>query len=177
VKDWIPGSDCGDPGMAGADHRLFLFSSESVKIKRRENARGGVMTRAEVEQLVRELYAARVAGNVDEIVRLMAPDIDFALAGDPAASPVVGRLRGSDLLHAQLTKLVQGFRFNSYDIVTLVVEGSNAAVRGRASITSTATGTTVDMELADFIEVRDGRAASFVQFCDTALAAKLATTS
>jgi ketosteroid isomerase-like protein len=135
------------------------------------------MTRAEVEELVRKLYAARVAGNVDEIVRLMAPDIDFALVGDPAASPVVGRLRGSDRLHAQLAKLVQGFKFNSYDIVTLVVEGSNAAVRARANITSMITGTTIDMELADFIEVKDGRAGSFVQFCDTALAAKLATKS
>jgi ketosteroid isomerase-like protein len=133
------------------------------------------MTKTEVEQLVRKLYAARVAGNVEEIVRLMAPDVDFALAGDPAASPVVGRLRGSDRLRAQLMKLVEGFKFNSYDIVTLVVEGSNAAVRAKANITSMITGATVDMELADFIEARDGRAVSFVQFCDTALAAKLAT--
>jgi len=133
------------------------------------------MTRAEVEQLVRKLYAARVAGDVDEIVRCMASDVDFALAGDPAASPVAGRLCGSDKLRAQLVQLVAGFKFNSYDIVTLVVEGSNAAVRAKANITSAMTGATVDMELADFITVRDGRAASFVQYCDTALAAKLAT--
>ena len=132
------------------------------------------MTRAEMEQLVRNLYAARVAGDVDAIVCLMAPDVDFALAGDPIASPVAGRLRGSDRLRVQLAQLVQGFTFNSYDIVTLVVEGSRAAVRARANITSAITGATVDMELADFIEAEGGRAVSFVQFCDTALAAKLA---
>jgi ketosteroid isomerase-like protein len=133
------------------------------------------MTRAEVEQLVRKLYAVRVAGDVDEILRLMAPDVDFALAGDPKASPVAGRLRGSESLRAQLAMLVQGFTFNSYDIVTLVVEGPNAAVRAKANITSMITGANVDMDLADFITFKDGRAVSFVQFCDTALAAKLAT--
>jgi uncharacterized protein len=162
-------------------HRPFLFALKSCKmagdIGNRETARGNLMTRAEMEQLVRKLYAARVAGDVDAIVRLMAPEVDFALAGDPMASPVAGRLRGADKLRAQLAQLVQGFTFNSYDIVTLVVEGSRAAVRAKANITSTITGATVDMELADFIEVKDGRAASFVQFCDTALATKLATKS
>jgi ketosteroid isomerase-like protein len=130
-----------------------------------------------MEQLVREVYAARVAGDVEGIVCHFAPDVDFALAGDPAASPVAGRLKGAIKLRAQLALLVQGFKFNSYDIVTLVVEGSNAAVRAKANITSLITGATVDMELGDFIEVEDGRVTSFVQFCDTALAAKLATKS
>ena len=65
------------------------------------------------------------------------------------------------------------FKFNSHDIITLVIEGANVAVRGRAQITSAITGETVMTELADFIAVKDGRIVSFVQFCDTALAAKL----
>ena len=133
------------------------------------------MTRAEMEQLVRKVYAARVAGNVEAILPLMAPDVQFALAGDPTASPVAGRLQGVDRLRPQLAQLIQAFKFNSYDIVTLVVEGSTAAVRAKANITSAITGATVDMELADFIEVRDGRVVSFVQFCDTALATKIST--
>jgi ketosteroid isomerase-like protein len=56
-----------------------------------------------------------------------------------------------------------------------VIDGANVAVRGRAEITSAITGETVVTELADFIVVKDGRVASFVQFCDTALAAKLMT--
>jgi ketosteroid isomerase-like protein len=31
------------------------------------------------------------------------------------------------------------------------------------------------MELDDFIEVRDGRVVSFVQFCDTAMVVKIST--
>jgi ketosteroid isomerase-like protein len=97
----------------------------------------------------------------------------FALAGDPAASPVAGLL--VDKLRPQLAGLIKGFKFNRYDITTLVVEGSTAAVRAEANITSAAAGATVDMELADFIEVKDGRIASFVQFCDTAMVARLST--
>ena len=132
------------------------------------------MTRAEIETMIRTFYAARVAGNVQEIVDVMAADVDFALAGDPAASPVAGTLRGSEKLHPHVTKLVQAFKFNTYEIVSLVVEGSKAVVHARASVTSTATGETVDTELADFFTFKDGRVAAFVQFCDTALAGKLA---
>ena len=133
------------------------------------------MTRAEMEQLVRKLYAARVAGDVEAIMAYAAPDVHFALAGDPTASPVAGRLTGADELRPQLAQLVEAFTFNSYDITALLVEGSRAAVRGKANITAVKSGATVDMELADFIEVRDGRVVSFVQFCDTAMVAKIST--
>jgi ketosteroid isomerase-like protein len=133
------------------------------------------MTKAEIEAMIRKYYAARVAGNVQEIVDSMAADVDFALAGDLTASPVAGRLRGSDKLHPQVTKLVQAFKFNSYEIVSLVVEGSKAVVHARANVTSTVTGETVDTDLADFFTFVDGRIAAFVQFCDTALACRLAT--
>jgi ketosteroid isomerase-like protein len=33
--------------------------------------------------------------------------------------------------------------------------------------------TAVETDVADFIEVRDGRITSFIEFCDTALAARL----
>jgi ketosteroid isomerase-like protein len=135
------------------------------------------MTKEEIEKLIRKLYAARVVGNVDAMVGIMAPDVNFALAGDPMASPVVGRLRGADKLRSQLTKLVGAFKFNAYDIVNVVVDGPKAAVHAKANITSTATGQTVDMELADFLEFKDGNVHSFLQFCDTALAAKLAAKS
>jgi ketosteroid isomerase-like protein len=138
---------------------------------------GSVMTKEEIEKAIRKIYAARVVGNVDAMMGAMAPDVDFGLAGDPQASPVVGRLRGSDKLRTQLTKLVDGFRFNAYEIVNVVVDGSNAAVHARANITSTVTGQTVDMELADFFEFKDGSVNSFLQFCDTAMAAKLVTKS
>jgi ketosteroid isomerase-like protein len=155
---------------------LFLEKSGNMQVGA-ETSAGKIMTKAEIEGIIRKLYAARIAGNVEDIVGAMASNVSFGLAGDPTASSVVGRLSGSEPVRAQLTKLVKGFKFNSYEIVTLVVDGSNAAVHGKASITSMATGQTVDTDLADFIAFKDGRVTSFTQFCDTALASKLAPTS
>ena len=84
------------------------------------------------------------------------------------------RALGADAFRAVLANFVRHFTFQAYEIVTLVSEGTTAAVRGRVTVISTATGATGVTELADFIEVKDGRIVSFVQFCDTALAAKLA---
>lgn len=133
------------------------------------------MTKTEIEAKIRKFYAARVAGNVQEIVDVMATDVDFALAGNPKASPVARCLRGTDKLHPHVTELVQAFKFNTYEIVSLVVEGPKAAVHARANVTSTLTGETVDTDLADFFTFEDGRVAAYVQFCDTALAGQLAT--
>jgi ketosteroid isomerase-like protein len=164
--------------LSQAASATFLFSPKSGKMVRSTYRHwGSVMTKEEIERAIRKLYAARVVGNVDAMVDAMAPDVDFGLAGDPKASPVVGRLRGADKLRSQLTTLVGAFKFNAYEIVNVVVDGSNAAVHARANITSAITGQTVDMELADFIEFKDGSVNSFLQFCDTALAAKLATKS
>ena len=89
---------------------------------------------------------------------------------------MAGRLRGADKLRPQRHEARRRLSSSTaYDIVTLVVEGSNAAVRARANVTSDVTGATVDMEFGDFFTFKDGRIASFVQFCDTALAGKLLT--
>jgi ketosteroid isomerase-like protein len=134
-----------------------------------------VTDRAEIEQLIRNVYAARVRGDIGAIMALFDDDVHFELVGAQTASPVALRARGAGDFRAKLTGLVQAFKFHSHDIITLVIDGANVAVRGRAEITSAITGETVVTELADFIVVKDGRVASFVQFCDTALAAKLMT--
>jgi ketosteroid isomerase-like protein len=129
--------------------------------------------RAEIEQLIRNAYAARVRGDVEAILALFDDDPHFELVGAQAASPVAMSVRGTQDFRTLLTNLVRIFLFRSHEITTIVIEGANVAVRGRAEITSTITGETVSTELADFITVKGGRIGSFVQFCDTALAAKL----
>jgi ketosteroid isomerase-like protein len=129
--------------------------------------------RAEMEKIVRAAYAARVRGDVEEVVRCFAPDAHFELRGDPTASPVPVRTAGADQLRPRMAELTRLFTFHNHEIITLVIDGANVALRSRVALTSTLTGRTVETELADFIEVKDGRITSFVQYCDTALAAKL----
>jgi ketosteroid isomerase-like protein len=69
--------------------------------------------------------------------------------------------------------LITVFEWVDQTILTMVVEGSHAAVHWRGTIHSSATGETVDTELMDIFSIENGRIASLVEFCDTALAARL----
>jgi ketosteroid isomerase-like protein len=131
--------------------------------------------RAEIEKLVRDCYAARIRGDVEGAMRFFDANVQFEIVGDPATMPAAGRSIGAHSFRAQLTNLVHTFTFHSHEILSIVIDGSKAAVRARVKLTSTVTGRTVETELADFIEVKDGRIVSFAQFADTALVATLLT--
>jgi len=131
--------------------------------------------RAGIEKLVRDCYAARVRGDVEGVMRFFDRNLQFEIVGDRAITPAAGRSVGADSFRAQLTSLVSTFTFHSHDIVSIVIDGTKAAVRARVKLTSAVTGRTVETELADFIEVKDGRIVSFAQFIDTALVATLLT--
>jgi ketosteroid isomerase-like protein len=61
--------------------------------------------RAEIERLVRNVYATRVRGDVDEIMRLFDPNVHFELAGEKTASPVPMRVLGAANFRLQLEEL------------------------------------------------------------------------
>jgi ketosteroid isomerase-like protein len=131
--------------------------------------------RDDIERLIRETYAARVRGDVDGVLRAFDPGAVFEVVGNQSASPVPSRAVGGNDIRERIATFVRNFPFESLTLTTVVVEGSKAAARSRVRVKSNITGEIADTEFADFIEVKDGRIVSFVQFIDTALAARLAT--
>jgi ketosteroid isomerase-like protein len=129
--------------------------------------------RAAIEALLREAYAARVRGDVDATVRHFAEDAVFSLAGEKGASPIAMRCTNCEALRTALAGLIGAFEFRDHQIVSLIVEGPRAAVHTRVRVRATATGEEVTTEIVDLVTVRDGKIASFLESCDTALAAKL----
>jgi ketosteroid isomerase-like protein len=131
------------------------------------------MERAMIERTIKDAYAARKRGDVDSIVKMFAENAHFQLAGAYVTSPVAVETMSSGDLKAALTALVATFEWLEQDIQSILVEGDKAAVHWRGKIRSTVTGEIVDTELVDLFELTDGRISSFVEFCDTALAARL----
>jgi ketosteroid isomerase-like protein len=129
--------------------------------------------RGEFERILRAAYAARKRGDVDAILQIFAEDARFELAGAYTASPIAVRTTGARDLRSVLTVLIGTFEWLDQDIKAIVIEGNRAAVHWRGRIRSTLTGETVETELVDLVELRGGRIASFIEFCDTALAARL----
>ncbi len=134
---------------------------------------GFIMERGIIERTLRDAYAARKRGDIDSILNLFTDDARFQLAGAYVASPVAVETLGSEQLKSALTLLVSVFEWLEQDIRSILVEGDRAAVHWRGKIRSTVTGEIVDTELVDLVELRDGRISSFIEFCDTALAARL----
>jgi ketosteroid isomerase-like protein len=72
-----------------------------------------------------------------------------------------------------LAGMMKTFEVLDHQIVSMLIDGSKAAVQWRARLRSTITGETVETDLFDLIEMEDGRIRSFFEFCDTALAARM----
>jgi ketosteroid isomerase-like protein len=128
----------------------------------------------DVDKLIRDTYAARRLGDVDGVLASFSETPMFVVAGSAEASPIACRAECSNSLRSALTQLVNAFEFVEHDIRSILVDGDKAAVHWRGRIRSTRTGEEVETEAVDLIGLRDGKITSFTQFCDTALAARLA---
>jgi ketosteroid isomerase-like protein len=128
--------------------------------------------REDIERALRDVYAARQRGDLDAIGRIFAPHARFQMAGSNA-SPVAVRAEGAEQYRPLLAGMMKTFEVLDHQIVSMLIDGSKAAVQWRARLRSTITGETVETDLFDLIEMEDGRIRSFFEFCDTALAARM----
>jgi ketosteroid isomerase-like protein len=121
-------------------------------------------SRAETEILLRELYAARVRGDLAGVFRLFTATAKFEIASASYGSPTAVNSSGAEELRPLLTLLIRAFRVSDQAILSLIIDGSNAAVRWRARVFSRITGVTAPTEFIDIVEVDGGRIASFIEF-------------
>jgi ketosteroid isomerase-like protein len=129
--------------------------------------------RNDIEALLRDAYAARKSGNVAAITKMFADNAHFELAGAPQASPIALRCTDRDAFQTVIAGLVKTFEFLDHEILSMIIEGNRAAVHWRSRMRSGITGEEVVTELVDLVTVENGKITSFLEFCDTALAAKL----
>ena len=129
--------------------------------------------RSGVEKVLRDAYEARVRGDIDTLGRIFADNARFEVAGSSQVSRVPARVEGAAQVLPLIGQQIKTFQLSDLRILSMVIEGSKAAVHWRAKVRSSVTGEIADTQLFDLIEVRDGRIVSFVEFCDTALASRL----
>ena len=120
--------------------------------------------RQETEQLLRDLYTARVRGDVDGVCEKFTASAHFQIAGASHSTPVAVTATGASQYRPLLAIMIKTFKLSDEEIVTLLIDGAKAAVHWRAKIFSRLTGTMVVTELVDMIEIRDGRIGSYIEF-------------
>ena len=120
--------------------------------------------RLEIEGLLRGLYAARVRGDLDAVCDIFSRDAKFEIAGASHKSPLAVIALGVGEFRPWLALMIKTFKINDHSILSILIDGTKAAVHWRAKINSKITGATVLTELVDLVEVRDGRIASYTEF-------------
>src|SRR5437879_9009217 len=116
--------------------------------------------RLEIERLLRELYAARLGGDLEALCRTFAKDSRLQIAGASYASPMAIKAAGLAEIRTWLALLVKTFQLSDQEILSMIIDGEAAAVHWPARIRSKITGATVLTELVDLVRVREGRLAS-----------------
>jgi ketosteroid isomerase-like protein len=119
--------------------------------------------RSRVEALLRELYAARAAGELGPLCALFAADAVLKISGSSDGKPIAIAASGAQEVRSWLGVLVKTFRLSRHEILSMVIDGPRAAVQWRASIHSRITGAVVLTELVDMIETREGLITSYVE--------------
>lgn len=120
--------------------------------------------RRKVEELLRELHAARLEGSLERLCNLFAPDARLRIAGSSDGKPIAIAASGNREIRSWLSILVKTFRLTGYELHSLTIDGSRAAAHWRVDIHSKVTGARVPTELVDLFEVRGGQIASYVEF-------------
>jgi ketosteroid isomerase-like protein len=129
--------------------------------------------RQAIEDLLEELYAARVRGDLDAVVKLFAANATFQVAGTDDASPMPTLVKGNAGIRSLMQGMIVNFEVSDFTVIEMLIDGPSAAVRWQATFLYTKTGRMFSTELADFITVANGKVVSFVEFLDTALAARV----
>jgi len=119
--------------------------------------------RLEVEQVVRELHAARLAGDLERLCRQYSREARLRIAGSSEGKAVAIAASGIAEIRPWLAILVKTFRLSEYTLLSLTVDTTQAAAHWRVAIHSKITGVVVPTELVDLIAVRAGRIASHTE--------------
>ena len=122
------------------------------------------MNRLEIEELLKELHAARTEGQLDRLCALFAPDASFKIAGASDGKPIALTAHGTREIRTWLAVMLKTFKLSRYQLLSVVIDGARAAAHWRVDIHSKITGVVVPTELVDLVEVSGGRITAYREF-------------
>jgi len=128
------------------------------------------MENSAFEAFLKSFYATRVEGEVDELGEMFADDAKFQIAGSPEYSMLATKVQGRDGIVSLFRTISDSFGLEDFALQDMLIDGNKAAVRWTARVQNITSGDSFATELADFIEIENGKIISLNEFLDTALA-------
>jgi ketosteroid isomerase-like protein len=129
-----------------------------------------------IKKTLRDLYAARVRGDLAGVMLHFASDGVFKMnAGGTNVAGLNAILIGRDVVTPVIRELMETWRFDDWEEKSLLVEGDKALLYWTARVTCAPTGKTGKFEVFDYVVFREGEIVEFYQNTDTALLMALAS--
>ena len=93
--------------------------------------------RQAIEDLLEELYAARVRGDLDAVVNLFAANATFQVAGTDEASAMPTLVKGNAGIRDLMRGMLANFEVSDFTVLEMLIDGPSAAVRWQATFMET----------------------------------------
>ena len=118
--------------------------------------------------LVQSLYAAFARGDIETIIRAMAPDIKWRVEGRRKDYPTLGDFDGPAQVKGFFASVAQLQDATDFSPRDFFATGDRVFVLGHYAWKLKKTGKTVDAHFAHVFMIKNGKVSTFNEFTDTA---------
>ena len=119
------------------------------------------------EGLAARLYESFTAGDIDGVLALLDPDIEWELVG-PHEIPYFGRFTGLDEMRTFFELLGSHLTVEQFDLDTITPTASGAVANGSERASFVKNGACYEMRWCHLMVMRDGLIVGFTDYLDTA---------
>src|SRR5260370_17688945 len=92
-----------------------------------------MMDRLKIDRLLRDLYAARVRGDLDAVCGSFLNDARFEIAGASHGSPIAVTSIGVDKFRPLLALMIKTFKISDPSLLSIIIEDIKPPVPCRAT--------------------------------------------
>ncbi len=133
----------------------------------------GEVDRELIEQRLHMLLELRAKGELRAMLDFAAEDIVYNVRGNWMAFPYVKPIQGKKVVAEALMMIAVQFENLGSVVHDLVIDGDRVAMRRTSTIRNRGTGSSAEVDIADFIRFRDGLVVELTEIADAAALARM----
>jgi ketosteroid isomerase-like protein len=127
----------------------------------------GELDRAGISLLIQTLWDERLENASDALRRYTSDDVHFRILGGPPSMPGPWIFDGQQQMIQAVGVIDTNLEFLHFDILDMIIEDQDVALRWHATLRNRGTGETGDLSVFDHIAIRNGLITSYTEFLDT----------
>jgi ketosteroid isomerase-like protein len=117
---------------------------------------------------VKDAYRSFERGDMDGVMKGMAPDVDWSMTGQEGHFPTFGRRQGEAGVRGFFRDVADTLDFHRFEPQEFYEAGDTVIVLGHYEMTVKKTGRRAGSDWVHVFTFRDGKVARFREYADTA---------